>query len=109
MRCLTCHYDLRNLSENRCPECGREFDPHDPESFDTFASTRSVNKRALRRAFLSLGAIFVGSLIAAFVMNGSGFGASRLFGAAKQGLFVMALAVPIVVMIQCLPVWLEKP
>jgi hypothetical protein len=30
MRCLTCNYDLRNLDEHRCPECGRAFDPNDP-------------------------------------------------------------------------------
>jgi hypothetical protein len=28
--CLTCHYPLRELTVNRCPECGREFDPDDP-------------------------------------------------------------------------------
>jgi len=33
MRCLSCKYDLRNLSENRCPECGRVFDPNDPLTF----------------------------------------------------------------------------
>jgi len=36
MRCLSCQYDLRNLStggEHRCPECGREFDPNDPKTF----------------------------------------------------------------------------
>jgi hypothetical protein len=25
--CLTCGYDLRGLSDNRCPECGTAFDP----------------------------------------------------------------------------------
>src|SRR5688572_13311268 len=29
MRCLACHYSLKNLTEHRCPECGREFDPND--------------------------------------------------------------------------------
>lgn len=33
MRCLSCHYDLTNLTEHRCPECGRQFDPDDPSSF----------------------------------------------------------------------------
>src|SRR4051812_17679809 len=31
--CLNCHYDLRGLSENRCPECGRSFDPGRPSTF----------------------------------------------------------------------------
>lgn len=26
MHCLDCGYDLRNLPEPRCPECGRRFD-----------------------------------------------------------------------------------
>ena len=33
MRCLECGYRLIHLTENRCPECGRAFDPNDPESF----------------------------------------------------------------------------
>jgi hypothetical protein len=32
--CITCGYALRNLSNPRCPECGREFDP---------ANSRSMN------------------------------------------------------------------
>jgi hypothetical protein len=34
VRCLSCHYDLRKLSEHRCPECGREFDPSDSKTFE---------------------------------------------------------------------------
>ncbi|MCI0629205.1 MAG: hypothetical protein L0Y44_00945 [Phycisphaerales bacterium] len=33
MRCKTCHYSLKNLTEHRCPECGRAFDPDYPETF----------------------------------------------------------------------------
>ena len=36
MHCLTCHYNLRNLVEHRCPECGRAFDPSDPKTFNPF-------------------------------------------------------------------------
>jgi hypothetical protein len=28
LRCPQCDYDLTGLSERRCPECGRRFDPH---------------------------------------------------------------------------------
>lgn len=28
-RCFECGYSLRGLTDNRCPECGKEFDPHD--------------------------------------------------------------------------------
>jgi len=34
MYCLQCRYNLRDLPEHRCPECGRRFDPNDPESYD---------------------------------------------------------------------------
>jgi hypothetical protein len=32
-QCLGCDYQLRDLPELRCPECGREFDPSDPDTF----------------------------------------------------------------------------
>lgn len=28
-RCINCGYQLTHLSESRCPECGKEFDPED--------------------------------------------------------------------------------
>jgi hypothetical protein len=34
VRCLCCHYDLSNLTEHRCPECGRAFDPADVNSYE---------------------------------------------------------------------------
>lgn len=33
MSCLECGYTLDFLSRNRCPECGRGFDPDDPTTF----------------------------------------------------------------------------
>jgi hypothetical protein len=38
VRCLSCKYDLSQLTsggEHRCPECGRAFDPDDPSTFDS--------------------------------------------------------------------------
>lgn len=34
-RCLACGYALRGLSENRCPECGKEFDPQNALTMST--------------------------------------------------------------------------
>jgi hypothetical protein len=34
-RCIGCGYSLRELTANRCPECARGFDPHDPLSMNT--------------------------------------------------------------------------
>lgn len=31
--CLGCRYDLRGLESNRCPECGRVFDPADARTW----------------------------------------------------------------------------
>jgi hypothetical protein len=33
MRCLGCGYDLHGLPENRCPECGRPFNPDNSATF----------------------------------------------------------------------------
>jgi hypothetical protein len=33
VRCKTCHYSLANLTEHRCPECGKRFDPKVRASF----------------------------------------------------------------------------
>lgn len=30
--CLVCGYDLRSLPKGNCPECGRRFDPEDPDT-----------------------------------------------------------------------------
>ncbi|MCO6439014.1 MAG: hypothetical protein J5J06_18120 [Phycisphaerae bacterium] len=32
-RCVKCAYCLDGLADNRCPECGRPFDPHDPRTY----------------------------------------------------------------------------
>lgn len=49
MRCKSCKYDLSNLTEHRCPECGRAFDPRDAKSFE---SDQSIRKRDDARMFL---------------------------------------------------------
>jgi hypothetical protein len=40
VRCLSCNYDLRDLPEHRCPECGRDFDPNDPRTFAVDRTSR---------------------------------------------------------------------
>ena len=39
-RCWGCGYSLRGLGENRCPECGRGFEPRDRRSFRYDGSRR---------------------------------------------------------------------
>lgn len=40
MHCLSCGYDLQQLEEHRCPECGRGFSPDQPSSFGSADSFR---------------------------------------------------------------------
>jgi hypothetical protein len=35
MRCYGCGYALDGLTEHRCPECGRAFDPDDSKTYFT--------------------------------------------------------------------------
>jgi hypothetical protein len=59
MHCLTCNYDLSNLTEHRCPECGRDFDPDDASTFDT---TYSRDMRYIRKYFVRFAFNLFGSL-----------------------------------------------
>jgi len=36
--CRRCGYDLYALRENRCPECGKTFDAHDPKTYFQYAA-----------------------------------------------------------------------
>ena len=33
VHCIGCDYSLKNLEHNRCPECGRAFDPKNPKTY----------------------------------------------------------------------------
>lgn len=45
-RCLDCGYILGGLPENRCPECGRPFDPNDPQTYDPHGLAGQVFSQA---------------------------------------------------------------
>ncbi|MEY4005934.1 MAG: hypothetical protein RLZZ221_2030 [Verrucomicrobiota bacterium] len=49
--CLNCDYDLTGVLTGRCPECGREFDPEDPSTFET----RRRSSQAIRGIALAIG------------------------------------------------------
>lgn len=49
--CQSCGYSLQGLAENRCPECGRGFDPRD---ISTFASRIVDGEPLLKRACIGL-------------------------------------------------------
>jgi hypothetical protein len=54
--CLSCRYELRGLTSNRCPECGRGFDPAVAATYTRYSSrSREVEDRIYRtvESFLS--------------------------------------------------------
>jgi hypothetical protein len=62
MRCLSCKYDLSNLAEHRCPECGRAFDPNNPYTFESPADKFAIHP-------LRAVAIIGGSLLILLVLR----------------------------------------
>lgn len=64
-RCRRCDYPLRGLTEPRCPECGRDFDPENPKTYHV------RSRRQLTPRFGSRGhALDRTAYLAAFVLAG---------------------------------------
>lgn len=49
-RCLNCDYVLARLEENRCPECGRPFDPHNRRTVNATGRRFPGSARFMYRA-----------------------------------------------------------
>ncbi|MDB5172977.1 MAG: hypothetical protein JWO87_1865 [Phycisphaerales bacterium] len=49
MYCLGCFYDLRGLPEDRCPECGRFFDPANHRTFSRAAKPDGLKQLAHKK------------------------------------------------------------
>lgn len=64
MLCLKCAYDLRGLSEQRCPECGQPFDPAD-------ATTYMIKQRSGRR-YLAAAIVVASVMVLSAVMRVDG-------------------------------------
>lgn len=71
MFCLGCGYDLHALSEHRCPECGRVFDPRDESTYSPTRWLRVSSPRAL----LGLAMVIGGMASAAPLLWLTGFAA----------------------------------
>jgi hypothetical protein len=68
MRCKTCHYSLANLTEHRCPECGRAFDPNDPNTFETGRVRKFTFIQCLVISFIST---FIGVFVVMAIVTGT--------------------------------------
>ncbi len=73
-RCLGCDYPLLSLPENRCPECGRSFDPADPRTMRTSGSPGKVVQFLLTPPgwpmFISVGVATLFSIVAGAAPGG---------------------------------------
>ncbi len=91
-RCLGCDYPLLSLPENRCPECGRGFDPDDPRTVRTPQSPGKFAQFLLKPpGWPMFSAIGVASLISFIADMGPGryFELSAL--ATLSWMFIIAL------------------
>jgi hypothetical protein len=60
MYCRHCGYILDHLAENRCPECGRHFDPDDPRTYLSRAR-RSLRRRLMLTPLILLPFVAIAS------------------------------------------------
>lgn len=79
MHCLDCDYALNHLTSNRCPECGRLFDPNDPTTFRPLneqerknAAAREIKGTAIAVG-LALAIAFAGLCVTLFGNYQTGF------------------------------------
>lgn len=86
MYCATCHYPLSPSTDNRCTECGREFNPSDPRTYLDFLR---ITRRS--RPFLSIAASFV---VSSALLGG--LAAVAWFVSALQGTQVGMFALAVV-------------
>jgi hypothetical protein len=56
-----CRYPLDGLLSNRCPECGREFDPNNPHTY--LASRKQIKRISKWDALLVSGLVIAGLIV----------------------------------------------
>jgi hypothetical protein len=68
--CLGCSHSLRGVTEPVCPECGRDFDPHDPR---TTGESPFPVRRALGRLTRGLALFGIAVLLVAILCSAAGW------------------------------------
>jgi hypothetical protein len=81
MRCKTCRYSLSKLTEHRCPECGRAFDPNDPSTFFSERELRLDHVKMVMRALVC--APFLVWFIWISILFADGIGAEGVFNSPR--------------------------
>ena len=95
MRCLDCGYDLKALSELRCPECGRAFDPNDPATYEVEGQSKASGlKRGIIICFCGYVVNFCVLYLANFTDSRDGTLPSEAFRLSRSALMAM-LVLPI--------------
>jgi hypothetical protein len=69
--CLSCRYALTGIVSNRCPECGRAFDPNDPSTTSPRASALTSPSLAQLSQITIVGCGVIAGI--AFVFSATGF------------------------------------
>lgn len=102
VHCLTCNYDLSNLTEHRCPECGRDFDPANAGTFigdDWYKlRTRTLERWIYGCAFFPFTAIVAFAFLIALLGGFESYSNAATKFAAIVGFVVLAL-IPISVLV----------
>ena len=89
VRCRKCEYDLRDLPESRCPECGTEFDLTDPS---TYVSKESIDGKRLLTLALLVVALLCSGPVAGWLAHRLFFDSGVLVCFAPIALFMMLFA-----------------
>ncbi len=97
MFCKGCGYDVSGIGADRCPECGRAFDPSNAATFDT-VPRRTRRRRTVVR--LLLAAAVLAAIIATFPR---GYAEGRLTIAQAGGGAIEAVRVQLIP-----PRWLAR-
>lgn len=93
MRCRTCKYEISNITERRCPECGCEFDPADPMTW----SPLPPKAPWWWIATFSASGIFIWT-VPALAEARSGFGWSVLFNPGSAIAFILLASAIVLVL-----------
>jgi hypothetical protein len=71
MHCRKCHYTLDGISEGRCPECGTNFDPEDPDSY-LDSSSSAYRAEELQNTGCTLGVLLLTQIVIALTIYPEG-------------------------------------